>query len=90
MAFLKNDDGSTKAIIAQLSYFHGFVVVDFATREEVKRIALPDVPGRDKVTEGIQGSPSHGLAITQDGKVLWAASKWYDYVAAYSYPISSC
>jgi YVTN family beta-propeller protein len=86
MAFLKNDDGSTKAIIAQLSNFHGFVVVDFATREEVKRVTLPDVPGREKVTEGIQGSPSHGLAITQDGKVLWATSKWYDFVAAYSIP----
>jgi len=86
MAFLKNEDGSTKDIIAQLSNFHGFVVVDFATHEEVKRITLPDVPDKEKVTEGLQGSPSHGLAITPDGKVLWATSKWYDYVAAYSIP----
>jgi len=86
MAFFKNEDGSTKAIIAQLSNFHGFVVVDFATHEEVNRITLPDVPDQEKVTEGLQGSPSHGLAITPDGKVLWATSKWYDYVAAYSIP----
>ena len=86
MAFLKNEDGSTKAIIAQLSNFHGFVVVDFATHAEIKRITLPDVPDQEKVTEGLQGSPSHGLAITPDGKVLWATSKWYDYVAAYSIP----
>jgi YVTN family beta-propeller protein len=86
MAFFKNEDGSTKAIIAQLSNFHGFVVVDFATHEEVKRVTLPDVPDQEKATEGLQGSPSHGLAITPDGKVLWATSKWYDYVAAYSIP----
>jgi YVTN family beta-propeller protein len=86
MAFTKNPDGSTKEIIAQLSDFHGFVLVDFATHHEVKRVTLPDVPGQEKVTDGVQGAPSHGLAITPDGKVLWATSKWYDYVAAYSLP----
>jgi YVTN family beta-propeller protein len=86
MTFTVNPDGSTKAIIVQLSDFHGFAVVDFAGREEVKRVTLPDVPGEEKVTDGIQGSPSHGLALTKDGKVLWATSKWYDYVAAYSLP----
>jgi YVTN family beta-propeller protein len=86
MAFLKNDDGSTKAIIVQLSNFHGFAVVDFASREEVKRVTLPDVPGMEKVTEGIQGSPAHGLAVSQDQEVLWVSSKWYEYVAAYSVP----
>jgi YVTN family beta-propeller protein len=86
MIFTKNPNGSTKEIIAQLSNFHGFVVVDFATHKEINRITLPDVPGQEKVTDGLQGSPSHGLAITPDGKVLWVTSKWYDYVAAYSLP----
>jgi YVTN family beta-propeller protein len=86
MTFTTNPDGSTKEIIVQLSDFHGFAVVNFASHEEVKRITLPEVPGEEKVTDGIQGSPSHGLAITKDGKVLWATSKWYDYVAAYSLP----
>jgi YVTN family beta-propeller protein len=86
MAFIKNEDGSTKEIIAQLSNFHGFVAVDFATHEEVKRITLPDVPGQQRETDGIQGSPAHGLAITPDQNVLWVTSKWYDYVAAYSLP----
>ena len=36
--------------------------------------------------EGLQGSPSHGLAITPDGKLLWATSKWYHSVMAYSLP----
>lgn len=86
MTFTKNADGSTKEIIVQLSDFHGFALVDFATHKEIKRVTLPDVPGKEKVTDGVQGAPSHGLAITTDGKVLWVTSKWYDYVAAYSLP----
>ena len=86
MAFTRNPDGSTKEIIVQLSNFHGFAVVDFATRKELRRVTLPDPPGEERETQGIQGSPSHGLAITPDATVLWVASKWYGYVAAYSVP----
>jgi len=86
MAFTTNPDHSTKNIIVQLSEFHGFAVVDFAARKEIQRVTLPDPPGQEKELAGIQGSPSHGLAITPDGKILWATSKWYGYVAAYSLP----
>jgi YVTN family beta-propeller protein len=86
MAFTQNADGSTKEIIVQLSDFHGFALVDFATRKEIRRVTLPDPPGEHKEMEGLQGSPSHGLAITPDGKILWATSKHYEYVAAYSLP----
>ena len=86
MAFTQNADGSTKEIVLQLSDFHGFAVLDFATHKEVRRITLPDPAGKKQETEGIQGAPSHGLAITPDGKMLWATSKWYGYVAAYSLP----
>jgi YVTN family beta-propeller protein len=86
MVFTRNRDGSTKDIIVQLSNFHGFAVVDFAARKEIQRIELPDPPGQEKETQGLQGSPSHGLAITPDGKMLWVTSKYYDYVAAYSLP----
>ncbi len=86
MAFTTNPDGSTKEIITQLSDFHGFALVDFATRKEIKRVALPDPPGQHKETQGLQGSPAHGLAITPDGKILWSTSKYYDYIAAYSLP----
>jgi len=86
MAFTKNPDGSTKEMIVQLSDFHGFAVIDFATRKETRRVTLPNPPGKHKETMGIQGAPSHGLAITPDGKMLWATSKWYEYIAAYSLP----
>jgi len=46
----------------------GFAVVDFAARKEIQRITLPDVPGQEREKQGLQGSPSHGLAITPDGK----------------------
>ena len=86
MAFTRNPDGTTKEIMVQLSDFHGFAVVDFRTRKEVRRITFPDPPGQKRETEGLQGSPSHGLAITPDGKTLWATSKYYDCVFAYSLP----
>jgi YVTN family beta-propeller protein len=86
MAFTRNTDGSTREIIVQLSDFHGFAVVDFATRKETRRVTLPDPAGQEKETQGIQGAPAHGLAITQDGKTLWVTSKYYGYVAAYSLP----
>jgi len=86
MAFTRNTDGSTKDIVVQLSDFHGFALVDFKTRKEYRRVAIPDPPGLRKETEGLQGSPSHGLAITPDGKILWSTSKYYGAVAAFSLP----
>jgi YVTN family beta-propeller protein len=86
ITFETNPDGSTKRMFVQISNLHGFAVVDFATHKEVQRITLPDVPDKEKDTEGVQGSPSHGIGITPDGKTLFATSKWYGYVFAYSMP----
>jgi YVTN family beta-propeller protein len=86
MTFDTNADGSTKRIFVQLSNFHGFVAVDFATHKEVARIELPEFPGDEKELEGIQGAPSHGLAVTQDGKTLIATSKWYGRLYTYALP----
>jgi YVTN family beta-propeller protein len=86
ITFEKNPDGSTGRMFVQISDFHGFAIVDFAAHREIGRVTLPDPSGQAKNTQGIQGSPSHGIGITPDGKVLWATSKWYHYVAAYSMP----
>jgi len=86
MAFTRNPDGTTREIIVQLSNFHGFAVIDFVSRKEIRRVPLPDPAGQEKETQGIQGAPAHGLAITLDGKVVWVTSKYYGYVAAYSLP----
>lgn len=87
MSFETNPDGSTRRIFVQLSGFHGFAVVDFATRREVMdRIVLPEIPEDERHTEGLQGSPTHGLGVTPDGKMLWLCSKVNSFVYAYSIP----
>jgi len=86
MCFETNPDGSTKRVFVQLSDFHGFVTVDWATRQLVDRVKLPEVPVNERHTEGLQGSPSHGIGIAPDGKTLWVNSKVNSYVYAYSMP----
>jgi YVTN family beta-propeller protein len=85
MTFNWNPDGSTKWIFAQLSGFNGFAVVDFATRREMRRIKNPDLPpGKTTVPEG--SDPSHGMAVTADGKTLVVCSRLNNYLYAYSLP----
>jgi len=85
MAFETNADGSTKRLFAQISNMNGFIVVDFATHKIVDTIKLPDV-GAEKVTEGLQGSPAHGLIVTPDGKTLGVLSKMNTRLYYYSLP----
>ena len=85
MAFEKNTDGSTKRIFVQLSDFNGFAVVDFATHKEVTRVELPKLaPGKAPFLGG--GNVSHGLAVTEDGKMLVVNSRLNSSVYAYSLP----
>src|SRR5256885_1055585 len=85
MTFSANPDGSTKWIFVQLSDLNGFAVVDFATRKEIKRIQNPDLPpGRSTVPEG--SDPSHGMAVTSDGKTLVVCSRLNNYLYSYSLP----
>ena len=85
MTFNWNPDGSTKWIFAQLSGFNGFAVIDFTTRREIKRIKNPDLPpGKTTVPEG--SDPSHGMAVTADGKTLVVCSRLNNYLYAYSLP----
>jgi YVTN family beta-propeller protein len=85
MTFNTNPDGSTKWIFAQLTGFNGFAVVDFATRKEVARIKNPDLPpGKSTVPEG--SDPSHGMAVTADGKTLVVCSRLNNYLYSYSLP----
>ena len=86
MAFETNADGSTKRIFIELSNFNGFLTVDFATHKVVDTIAVPEAPAGEKVTEGLQGSPAHGLAIAPDGKALAVLSKMNTRVYFYTLP----
>ena len=86
MAFETNPDGSTKRIFVQLSDFHGFVTVDFATHKVVERIKLPGRARR------LNGSPKgcrarrHGLAVAPDGKTLWRTEQDEHACLLYSLP----
>ena len=85
MTFNTNPDGSTKWIFTQLSAFNGFAVVDFATRKEIRRIQNPDLPpGKSTVPQG--SDPSHGMAVTSDGKTLVVCSRLNNYLYSYSLP----
>ena len=86
MAFETNPDGSTKRIFVQLSNFNGFITIDFATHQIADEIKLPELPAADRVTEGLQGSPAHGLAVTADGKTLCVLSKMNTRIYLYSLP----
>jgi YVTN family beta-propeller protein len=85
MTFNSNPDGSTKWIFVQLTAFNGFAVVDFATRKEINRIKNPDLPpGKATVSAG--SDPSHGMAVTADGKTLVVCSRLNNYLYSYSLP----
>ena len=85
MTFSWNPDGSTKWIFAQLSGFNGFAVIDFATRKEIARIKNPDLPpGKSTVPEG--SDPSHGMAVTSDGKTLVVCSRLNNFLYSYALP----
>jgi YVTN family beta-propeller protein len=86
MGFEKNADGSTKRLFVQLSNFNGFITIDFKTHQVVDRIKLPEAAPGEKVTEGLQGAPSHGIGVTPDGKTLCVLSKMNTRIYFFSMP----
>src|SRR5919201_2342418 len=85
MTFSSNPDGSTKWLFTQLTGFNGFAVVDFATHKEIRRIQNPDLPpGRSTVPQG--ADPSHGMAVTADGRTLVVCSRLNNALYSYSLP----
>jgi YVTN family beta-propeller protein len=84
MTIETNPDGSTKRIFVQLSDFNGFAVVDFATHKEVARIALPESKTAFESDAERDTAPSHGIAVSPDGKTLWVTSIPNNAVYVYS------
>src|SRR5207245_4503048 len=70
LAFYTNPDGSTKWVLAGISEFLGFVAVDFATGEEVRRVKFPDLGGPAKMrsVRAAVGNPNHGIGVQPDNK----------------------
>ena len=86
MAISANPDGSTKWVFAQVGgEFNGFAVVDFATREEIKRTKNPDVAPELQNHFGPPAA-SHGITVTSDQKTLLVNSRLNSALYAYSLP----
>src|SRR5713101_3131683 len=64
------------------------VVWTVPTSEGVRPMAFDTNPdgSTKRVTEGLQGAPSHGLAVSPDGKMLCSLSKMNTRVYMYSLP----
>jgi YVTN family beta-propeller protein len=84
MTIEANPDGSTKRVFVQLAAFDGFAVLDFAKREEVARIKLPDLHTGVDMDPGRLDAPSHGIGVHPDGKTLWVTSIPQNAVFVYS------
>jgi YVTN family beta-propeller protein len=85
MTIEANPDGSTKRIFIQTSDLNGFVIVDFATRKVAGKIELPKEGGVEVIHHRMD-SPSHGLGVQPDNKVLWVTSILANAALAYSLP----
>ena len=85
MTMSKNPDGSTRSLFVQVGEYNGFVVVDFKTRKEVTRIALPEL-ARGKVPMLTGSAASHGLAVSEDQKMLVVCSRLNNALYSYSLP----
>jgi YVTN family beta-propeller protein len=84
MTIEANADGSTKRIFVQLSDLNGFAVLDFAKRQEVARIKLPDLKTGIEMDAGRAAAPSHGIGVAPDRKTLWVTSIPENAVFVYS------
>ena len=83
MAFDKAADGSTAHIYAQLSNLHGFIVVDFKTHQITQTVKLLDEP---LIGKAESAAPSHGIAVSPDGKTMWVNSSLASGIFEYSLP----
>jgi YVTN family beta-propeller protein len=55
-----------------LTNLHGFAVADIAARRVIERVELPPAPPLHCPLE--VNTPTHGLALTPDGRQLWVTS----------------
>ena len=88
VAFHTHPDGSTKWILVNLAGLNGFVVLDFETREVIRRIENPyagDAPKASIFGAGLT-IPSHGVWVAPNQQSVWVASRWDNAVYAYSLP----
>ncbi|MBV8819814.1 MAG: beta-propeller fold lactonase family protein, partial [Acidobacteriaceae bacterium] len=77
-------DAGPQHLFVQLSSLHGFVIVDYASRKEARKVMLPEAPPDAKPL--IPLTFSHGMGIAPDGATLWVNSMLTNSVYVYSLP----
>jgi YVTN family beta-propeller protein len=81
-------DGSTRRLFTPLGDLFGFAVVDFAAHKQVAFIKLPNRPvvklGPPLTRRNAY--PTHGSAVSPDGKILAVSCRGYNGVFLYSLP----
>jgi YVTN family beta-propeller protein len=75
-----------KTLYVQLSWTHGFTVVDIPANRLLKTIALPALPPETPVIDEFPHTVDHGLEITPDEKHIVLLASTGNYVAIYSLP----
>jgi YVTN family beta-propeller protein len=75
-----------KRMYVQLSRLHGFEVVDLELGKVVRRVDLPALPPGTKLPEFFPNTYNHGLALSPDEKLLFAAGSAGNYVCVYTQP----
>jgi len=86
VAFETRADGSTSRLFVEISDYHGFVVVDFDSGNEIARIELPQIPEDQRDPGPFNAAPAHGIGVAPDGATLWVCSRLNSRVYAYSLP----
>ena len=86
--FYPNPDGSTRWILCNQGGLDGFVVYDFNTGEVVQRVKAPGLGGPVHIQNvwTAQSSPSHGIAVSPDRKMIAVSDRWYNLVHLFSAP----
>ncbi len=86
VAIRAKENGTTDKLYVQVSGHHGFVVVDWDSREEVARVTLPSIPEEDRAPGTYNGAPAHGIGVAPNG-TIWSTSRMNSHVYVYSaYP----
>jgi YVTN family beta-propeller protein len=75
-----------KTLYVQLSRLHGFEVVDLSKDEIVREIALPPLAPDVKLPKFYPHTYNHGLELSPDESLLFAAGSAGDYVCVYRVP----
>ena len=66
---VSNDE---KTIYVALTNLHGFAIADISSHKVIARVELPPAPPLDCPLE--VNTPTHGLALSPDGRQLWVTS----------------